>query len=111
MIYSYQNEEILSTNQLLVLSGTLHSVMCMINSLKEEKERSLYFKYKKKVISYFLTMTNLSFIFISENKEAELYKKIFKEFCDYVMLDPFYILDMPINSKKFDPSKYFKNNK
>ncbi|WUR02227.1 trafficking protein particle complex subunit [Vairimorpha necatrix] len=107
MIYTYQKYFKFSTNQLLILSGTLHSVNCMIDKLNKEDVSVKYFNYKNKVISYFRSATNLSFIFVSDKKETSLYKLIFQEFCDYVLLDPFYILDMPINSPKFQPSKHF----
>lgn len=107
MIYNYQKDDLLSTNQLLILCGSLHSVYCMIRNINEKKTKPVFFHYNTKIVSYHVTLTNLSFVFISDTEISTLFDKIHSDYCNYVMLNPFYIMDMPINCKKFNPAKYF----
>ncbi|EEQ82317.1 hypothetical protein NCER_100982, partial [Vairimorpha ceranae BRL01] len=110
MVYNYQKDTKLTTNQLLILCGTLHSLGCMIQEINNKSSHVFYFNYTTKIITFYKTATDLSFIIISDKKQAEIINKIHKDFCKYIMLNPFYILDMPIHCKKFDPTKYFNSN-
>ena len=98
MIYSYQKEKILHKNQLLVLCSTLHSIHSMLQT-------EIYAYYEKKLISIYKTHSDLLFVFISDSKNRDMFIKVYSEYCKYVKLNPFYITDMPINCKKFNPFK------
>ncbi|KAL6122662.1 hypothetical protein NUSPORA_00189 [Nucleospora cyclopteri] len=50
-------------------------------------------------INIFKTLTNLVFIFISKEKFKEnIFEKVYQEFSDKIMANPFYKIDQPINN-------------
>lgn len=96
MIYSYQKDNTLHINKLLVFCSTLHSIYSMLQT-------EIFAYYEKKLLSIYKTQSDLLFVFISDSKNRDVFIKAYSEYCKYVKLNPFYINGMPINCEKFKP--------
>ncbi|OUM56059.1 hypothetical protein BVG19_g5726 [[Candida] boidinii] len=118
----------LNTNDYLVLAGTLHSVHAISSKLtpdgvnKSPNDSSNSKGLRKIETSMFSiyvhqTTTGTKFIFIvspnenpsnssaSANDEKAsqfVFQKAYELYCDYVMKNPFYQLEMPIRCKLFE---------
>lgn len=106
MVYAYQKYNKLDTNSLLILCSSLHSIKYMISEISKERQ-SEHFHFGSKRISMYATLTGTIFVFVCSRNVDDIFKKVYAEYCNFVMLDPFHVMDMPINSEKFQPQKYF----
>lgn len=97
----------ISTNEYLMLAGTLHSVHALTTRLSpiegssglEVLETSTY------ALHCFQTLTGLKFIVITDLRQFQtdvIINKVYQLFGDYVMKNPFYQLDMPVRCDLFD---------
>ncbi|KAF9764184.1 Trafficking protein particle complex subunit 4 [Nosema granulosis] len=106
MVYAYQREKKEDTNNLLILCSSLHSIRFMVSEVTKQRPVE-HFYFSEKRISVYSTLTGVSFVFVCSENVDEVFKSVYKDYCDFVMLDPFHVLDMPINSEKFKPQRYF----
>ncbi|EOB12291.1 Trafficking protein particle complex subunit 4 [Nosema bombycis CQ1] len=106
MIFSYQKSPKFDTNSLLVLCSSLHSLKYLISEISKPTHKDKFY-FESQTISMYTTLTGISFIFVGNENTNQIFKKIYGDFCNFVMLDPFYILGMPINCEKFRPEQYF----
>lgn len=107
MIYHYEQNQRTDVNKLLVLTSTLHSIYSMSQHVKKSRNTPQVIKLKLRYISIYRTLTNTTFIFVSDHKLLNVFEKIYHHYCDFVLKNPFYIDDMPINCAKFQPSLLF----
>lgn len=98
-------------NDLLVLNSTLHTIHQMASAIYGQSQKFYIHLKSDKVnqtISIFKTMTRYSFVFIADEKIIEgIVDNIYSEFTSYVLRNPAYMNDMPINLSMFRPYKYF----
>lgn len=105
LIYNlYSNEE---SNHNLILSSSLHTLFAHIMEIpylyNEETNDPLMIYLENKIISIYKTITGYSFVFVDNNEaKLDLFKKTYELFCDYVLKDPYYMDEMPVNSLKFE---------
>ncbi|KAK1349516.1 putative Sybindin-like protein [Hamiltosporidium tvaerminnensis] len=110
MLYSYEEGIKSEDNKLLVLTSTLHSLYYIMNQIKENDRREIRMYLKKRIITIFCLVSGAMFIFVSNNDiKREVFNKIYRMYIDYVMCNPFYIMDMPINCHLFVPEEILKN--
>jgi hypothetical protein len=59
--------------------------------------------FNNQVISVFKSKTGVSFVFVGEHSTPyPLFEKVCYLYCCYVLRNPFYVLEMPVNCEKFD---------
>lgn len=116
MIYNYEKNPSADTNSLLVLTSVIHSLNELSRNVFKLSEMVQTVSMRNRDLCVFRTLTNLTFIFVYDKEELspratprKLFELVFRHFCDYVMANPFYQIEMPINCAKFRPDKYFSN--
>ncbi len=115
MIYKYTKSTENKINSLIILASTIHSLNELTRNIFDIYDFSQVIEMKNINIYIYRTLTNTMFVF-SVSKEYktpvfEIFKNVYKHYCDSVLINPFYQLEMPINCKKFNPEKYFVNKK
>lgn len=108
MIYRYERQNQTDLNKLLILTSSLHSINHISAKVGDQNNAKQVIYLKKKIISIFKTITNTSFVFISDKEVDKTYKKIYEHYVDYVSKNPFYTPEMPINCEKFKPEIFLK---
>ena len=111
MVYQYENNMKTDTNVLLVLTGSLHSINEMTRSYFKTEYYLQKIRLSNKSISIYKTLTGFTFVFVMSGIDNINFEKVYDEFCTFVLGNPFYQLDMPINLSKFEPFRYLEKNK
>lgn len=94
-------------NSYMVMNSTLHTIHQMASIIYGESQK-FFINMQNTVISMYKTMTGYTFVFIGDDKvNDKMIKSIYNEFNMYVLRNPVYINDMPINLKMFRPFRYF----
>ncbi|ELQ74268.1 Transport protein particle (TRAPP) complex subunit [Trachipleistophora hominis] len=94
-------------NNLLVLNSTLHTIHQMASTIYGQSQK-FYIYFTGLTLTMFKTMTGYTFIFVGDEKASDkLVYDVYKEFNLYVLRNPAYMDDMPINLCTFKPNKYF----
>ncbi|ELA46480.1 hypothetical protein VCUG_02024 [Vavraia culicis subsp. floridensis] len=94
-------------NDLLVLNSTLHTIHQMATTIYGQSQK-FYIYLHGLTLSMFRTMTGYTFVFIGDEKAGDkLVDSVYREFNLYVLRNPAYMDDMPINLCTFKPYKYF----
>lgn len=109
MIYSYEKTRKTDLNTLLILTSSLHSIFHISAQTCDRNPICQTIYLKNSVITFFRTRTNTSFVFVSDKKVKEIFERVYAHYCEYVLRNPFYELEMPINCQKFQPAKYFQS--
>lgn len=100
----------LSGNDYLVLAGTFHGVHAISRNLSpvtrpRDSTGLETLQTSRFLMSCYQTPTGSKFLLFTEpaqsNADATL-KKVYEIYADYVMKNPFYSLEMPIRSEKFE---------
>lgn len=112
----------LSSNDLLILAGTFHSVHAITrrlcpSALAPQKATPTNFPIQPSGLEVlesgsfrlncFLTHTGVKFLLITEPAQPNievLTKRVYEIYVDFVMRNPFYTIEMPIRCQKFDAS-------
>lgn len=103
----YSCKSLKDVNLDMVMSSYIHTIYAHVLDLQITPEPDtivpLVITMKSIVITVYKTFTNYTFLFMHENEVSHAtFLKAYKLFVDYALKDPFYILEMPINSEKFD---------
>lgn len=94
-------------NDLLVLNSTLHTIHQMATTIYGQSQKFHIYLHGL-TLSMFRTMTGYTFVFIGDEKASDkLIDSVYREFNLYVLRNPAYMDDMPINLCTFKPYKYF----
>lgn len=112
LIYKYERSSSTPINKLLVLSSTIHSLCTMfdkIYSCDKKIDVKQMLRLDGKVITFYKTATDISFVFVSTEPCYKIIKIIYKMYCDYVSKDPFYENEMPIKNDLFNPEPFFND--
>ncbi|KAI5453763.1 hypothetical protein NCC49_005576 [Naganishia albida] len=97
----------LSSNEYLVMAGTLHGVHAITSRIAPVPKSSgaQIIESESFKMTIHMTLTGIKFVLISSvdmaNAESIL-QKIYEAYADAVMKNPFYTLEMPINASGFD---------
>jgi trafficking protein particle complex subunit 4 len=108
MIYKYEAGKQSELNALLVLTSSLHSINHICTKVGEQQDARQIICFRTRVITVFRTVTNLTFVFVSDTRTAGLYEKVYQHYIDFVSKNPFYANEMPISCSKFRPETYFE---
>ncbi|KEZ44510.1 hypothetical protein SAPIO_CDS3527 [Scedosporium apiospermum] len=113
----------LSTNDYLVLAGTFHGVHAITTRLSPFKHTQTpagpnaipsrpeppsgleVLETENFRLQCFNTLTGTKFLLFSETTQANVdvtIRRIYELYCDYVMKNPFYQLEMPVRCDAFD---------
>lgn len=94
-------------NNLLVMNSFLHTIIQMIDRLYYNCSK-LTFSLEKTKITVVKTITNYTFVYISNSPVEDLViNLVLDDFQRFVMMNPGYFDDMPINLQHFKPEKHF----
>lgn len=93
----------LPTNELLVIASTIHSLLEMTNHLFKTSRgiNSFIMEFETSKIQSFRTIGGHTFVFIYREK-CPLFQPIYQYFCEKVLQNYNYRLDMPISDEDFD---------
>lgn len=111
MIYKYEQVSDPDVNNLLILTSTIHSLNEISRNVLKTDYYSQIIGFEAHSIYIYRTITNLMFIFVSDSPLNQQFQKIYSHFCDCVLSNPFYQLDMPVGFKKFNPEQFLAENK
>lgn len=106
LIYAFERARRSSTNDLMILTSTLHSIGAIFASISGDMARldsTQVFVLKMHTITLYKTATGTSFMFVGREPACRWIKAVHRMYVDYVMRNPFYVLEMPIKSKCFRP--------
>jgi hypothetical protein len=97
----------LSTNDYLVLAGTLHSVHALTCQISPAGSSSgvTMIETSKFALHVYQTLTGIKFIVVMDLRQFSpdiIISRIYQLYSDYVMKNPFYQMDMPIRCDQFD---------
>jgi len=98
---------ILSSNEYLVLAGTLHSIHAITSRLSPVGKSSgvQIIEAETFKVNIYLTPTGTKFVLITSltdtTGDAAL-QRIYESYADFVMKNPFHTPEMPIRTEKFD---------
>lgn len=110
----------LSSNDLLILAGTFHSIHAISRRLapaatRPQKGASTNFPVQASGLEVlesgsfrlncFLTHTGVKFLLITEPAQPNVevfMRRVYELYADFVMKNPFYTMEMPIRCAKFD---------
>lgn len=116
LIYTLHKD--LEVNKQLVLLSTLHTLYAYVTEIEflfnKEEIEPLTIVLNKQTISLFRTITGYTLVFIDNTpQDLARFKEAYTVFVHYALMDPFYVDEMPINSKKFrlNISKIFERRK
>lgn len=103
LIYSLPSG--LTINSAMVLCSTLHSVnLILLKFAAAQKSNSVVKLHMgRNIITLYKTATNTTFILVGTYSNLVTMRSLHRMYIDYVLKDPFYVLDMPIKSELFDP--------
>lgn len=104
LVYSSMNG--MNQNQMLVLGTTIYSLIEMLIHTTNINGYEKIVEYENVRIVVFKTLTNHLFIFLWDST-APPFDMIYAHFCDVVLQDYSYSLEMPIGSERFTPERYF----
>lgn len=116
LIYALNTNQDINVD--MVVSSYIHTMYAHILDLNLTQEPEtivpLTITMKRNVLTIYRTLTNYTIVFLSDKSiECKVFQKIYEIFCDYALKDPFYTIEMPINTKKFSENivNYIKNIK
>lgn len=97
----------LSTNDYLVLAGTMHSIHALTSQISPVGTSSGVSKIETSKFAFhvYQTLTGIKFIVVMDLRQFSpdvVISRIYQLYSDYVMKNPFYQLDMPIRCDQFD---------
>ncbi|KAM0676098.1 hypothetical protein GVAV_000060 [Gurleya vavrai] len=103
LIFSCKSDQ---TNANIILSSSIVTIYAHLMEIplfvSLEENSVLFIKCENKSLTVYKTFTEYVFIFINEKiVDHNTCQKIALVFCDYVLKNPFYQLEMPINCDKF----------
>lgn len=106
----YTTDKQAEDNILMVISSSIQS----LNEITRNSLSTDYFyqavEYETRKMHIFRTATGFTFIFIisgkTQNNPVHTYSRVYRHFCEVVLADPFYCLEMPITNPNFHPEKY-----
>lgn len=110
----YTTDKQTEANALMIIASSIQS----LNEITRNCLSTCHFYqaviYETKRMHIFRTVTGFTFIFTAgenaQSKIEETYKHVYRHFCEFVLADPFYSLEMPITNPKFQPEKYFSQS-
>ncbi|KAI5150180.1 trafficking protein particle complex subunit 4 [Enteropsectra breve] len=107
LVYKYEKVHTKDDNSLLVLTSTLHA----LNEMMRHALGNTYYKQEirmeEETLWLFRTLTGSMFIFACKNDPQQAFERIYCHYSDYVQGNTFYVDEMPINCRKFEPEQYF----
>lgn len=106
LIYAFERSRTTSVNRLMVLTSTLHSISAILGSIEKEPHRldaTHVFHFGMHIITLHRTVTGTSFMFVGRETAHKWIAPVLRAYVNHVMKDPFYIPEMPINSRNFRP--------
>lgn len=113
LIYQQNSNE--THTKSMVTASTIYSLFEITNSCFNKSDFFQFIEFEKKAIAIFKTLSNVCFIFFCDKNTYIFIKGIFHDiynhFCDTVLIDPLYNLNMPIKNQKFQPERYINNFK
>ncbi|KAI9459959.1 TRAPP complex subunit Trs23 [Boletus coccyginus] len=98
----------LTSNEYLVLAGTLHGIHAITSRLSpiEFSSGAQVIEGESIKLTIFLTMTGTKFVLLTSRSETtaeeSVLQKVYEAYADAVMKNPFYTPEMPIRSDGFD---------
>lgn len=108
MIYSYLADSGVETNQLLVLASMISSINEIGCSLFKPGSYHHEIIMNKQEIHIYRTLTGMLFVFVATKMPSNLFLLVYKHYCEYVLCNPLYQLEMPISCSKFNPKQFFQ---
>lgn len=107
----YFSKLLQNENYMMVLGSTIQSLNQISSSVMKTETSFSFVEYQNKSIGTFRTLTGISFIFICDKVDLKSLKtvffRIYRDYANIVLADPFYTIEMPIQNKGFDPTRYF----
>lgn len=116
MVYRYEATAETDVNTLLILTSTLHSLNELSRNVLGTTAFSQVVEMAKRSIYVYRALTGMVFIFVykygaqESGKHIDLrcvFENVYRHFCDFVLSNPFYPDNMPINCSKFKPEQFF----
>ncbi|EJW03128.1 hypothetical protein EDEG_02487 [Edhazardia aedis USNM 41457] len=106
LIFTMKNDK--SSNQYMIISSSLHTIYAHTQEIKNFQNQydfePLIIYAQNHKITFYRTLTGYSFIFISDKDTIiwiKMFEAVYKVFIDYVLKNPFYCDEMPVNNDKF----------
>lgn len=113
LIYSTNQER--DYNYQMILTSSVQSLSEITRNCLPTEGHVQTVLYQTKAFAIFKTLSNLVFIFAGDSDMLDtidkVYKSVYLHFCEFVLSDPFYKLDMPVKNSKFQPKNYLQGNK
>lgn len=110
----YTTDRRTEANTLMVTASSIQSLNEITRNCLSTDHFFQEVAYETKRMHIFRTITGFTFIFITSgsarNSLESVYKHVYRHFCEFVLADPFYSLEMPIASQKFHPENYFNSS-
>ncbi|KAJ2927591.1 hypothetical protein H1R20_g7104, partial [Candolleomyces eurysporus] len=97
----------LTSNEYLVLAGTLHGIHAITSRLSptESSSGANVIEGETFKMTIFLTVTGTKFVLLTSLNETiaeHILQRIYEAYSDAVMKNPFHTPEMPIRSEKFE---------
>lgn len=103
LIYSNYS---LNHNQAVVFGSTIYSTFEILENITKSLSFKNTIEFENSRIVYFKTLSGYSFVFIWDNTEPP-FEGIYLHFCETILSDYNYVMNMPITSGIFRPEQYW----
>ncbi|KAL0265636.1 UNVERIFIED_CONTAM: hypothetical protein PYX00_011349 [Menopon gallinae] len=106
LIYAFERARRSDVNDLMVLTSTMHSIGTIFSGICSDAsmlDSTQVFVFRMHTITLYRAATGTSFMFVGREPACRWVKAVYRMYVDYVMRDPFYVLEMPIKSRGFRP--------
>lgn len=104
LVFSTFNEQ---SNEILVFASTIESLIDIFRHIFNFEARKQIIEYTSSRIYVFKTLTGYSFVFLWDNADDPPFTSVYRHFCENVLQNYNYHLEMPVSFESFKPSTFF----